>query len=155
MLGGNHAHGGGRRPAARERQGNEEIKKFLNFYKRRNSLCIDLYLPAFYQRKPNYDDLADFVYSVLSMGGTSPPHVIRAAVVDIQVHPVKKLLFIKFGDQNVRDEVVGRLQAGLNWAAFDTVVTGWSMDKPIERIRLLGTSPETDEAEIRPIWGDH
>ena len=81
--------------------------------------------------------------------------MIRAAVVDIQVHPVKKLLFIKFSDQFVRDEVVGRLQAGLNWAAFDTIVTGWSMDKPIERIRLLGTSPETDEAEIRLILGQY
>ena len=99
--------GGGRRPAARERQGNEEIKKFLSFYKRRNSLCVDLYLPAFYQRKPSYEDLADFVYSVLSVGGTSPSHVIRAAVLDIQLHPVKKLLFIKFSDKPVRDEVVG------------------------------------------------
>ena len=112
--GGNHGHGGGgrRRLPARERQGNEEIRKFLNFYKRRNSLCVDLYLPAFFQRKPNYDDLAEFVYSVLSVGGTSPPHVIRAAVMDIQLHPVKKLLFIKFTDQQVRDEVVSRLQAG-------------------------------------------
>ena len=46
--------------------------------------------------------------------------MIRAAAVDIQVHPVKKLLFIKFSDQNVQDEVVDRLQAGLHWAAFDT-----------------------------------
>ena len=54
--GGNQGGGGRRRPAARERQGNEEIRKFLNFYKRRNSLCVDLYLPAFFQRKPIYDD---------------------------------------------------------------------------------------------------
>ena len=153
VQGGNR--GGGRRPAARERQGNEEIKKFLNFYKRRNSLCVDLYLPAFYQRKPSYEDLADFVYSVMSEGGTSPPHVIRTAVLDIQLHPVKKLLFIKFTDHLVRDEVVGRLQIGLNWAAFDTIVTGWSMDKPMERVRVLGTSPETDEAEIRLVLGQY
>ena len=42
--------GGRRKPAARERQGNEEIRKFLNFYKGRNSLCVDLYLPAFFHR---------------------------------------------------------------------------------------------------------
>ena len=147
--------GGRRRPAARERQGNEEIRKFLNFYKRRNSLCVDLYLPAFFQRKPSYDDLAEFVYSVLSEGGTSPPHVIRSAVLDIQLHPVKKLLFIKFTDQLVRDEIVGRLQAGLNWTAFDTVVTGWSMDKPMERVRVLGTSPETDVTEVRSVLGQY
>ena len=149
-------HGGGRkRPDARERQGNEEIRKFLNFYKRRNSLCIDLYLPAFFKRKPTYDDLADLVYSVLSVGGVSPPHVIRPAVLDIQLHPVKKLLFIKFSDQLIRDEVVVRLQAGLHWAAFDTIVTGWSMDKPMERVRVLGTSPETNEAEIRQVLGQY
>ena len=92
---------------------------------------------------------------MLSVGGASPSHVIRAAVLDIQLHPVKKLLFIKFSDKPVRDEVVGRLQAGLNWEAFDTVVTGWSMDKPMERVRVLGTSPETDEAEIRLVLGQY
>ena len=94
--GGNHGgvnHGGvnGARPA-RDRQGNEEIKKFLRFYKRKNSLCVDLYLPAFFQKKPSYEELAEFVYSVLSVGGISPPHVIRAGVKDIQLHPVKKLI---------------------------------------------------------------
>ena len=62
------------------------------------------------------------------------------------VHPVKKLLFVKFNDQSIRDEVVGRLQAGLYWTAFDATVTGWSMDKPIERIRVLGTR---ENGEIR------
>ena len=150
-----NSDGGRRRPAVKERQGNEEIRKFLNFYKRKNSLCVDLYLPAFFQRKPNYDDLAEFVYSVLSVGGTMPPNVIRAAVLDIQLHPVKKLLFIKFSDQMTRDDVVGRLQAGLNWPSFDTTVSGWSMDKPIERIRVLGTSPETNEVEIRLVLGQY
>ena len=118
-AGGNHVGGGrgfGARPV-RERQGSEEIKKFLSFYKRKNSLCVDLYLPAFYQKKPSYEDLAEFVYSVLSVGGTSSPHVIRAGVQNIQLHPVKKLLFIKFTEQRLRDEVVERLQTGLAWPA--------------------------------------
>ena len=104
--GGGYHGGGRRRPATREREGNEEIRKFLNFYKRRNSLCVDLYLPAFFQKKPSYEDLAEFLYTVLSVGGTSPPQVIRAAVKDIQLHPVKKLLFLKFSEQHLRDEVV-------------------------------------------------
>ena len=58
--GGGDLHGGGRKGPpglrfARERQGNEEIRKFLSFYKRKNSLCVDLYLPAFYQKKPTYE----------------------------------------------------------------------------------------------------
>ena len=66
--------GGGGRGGAREGvnfEGREEIRKFLNFYKRRNSVCVDLYQPAFYNRKPNWEDLAEFVYSVLAEGGTS------------------------------------------------------------------------------------
>ena len=65
------------------------------------------------------------------------------------------MLFIKFTDQQIRYEVVARLQAGLHWPAFDTTVSGWGMDKPMERIRVLGTSPETDEAELRKILGQY
>ena len=67
--------GGGRRGARTNvREGDDNVRKFLSFYKRKNSVCVDLYLPAFYQKKPSYDDLAEFVYSVLSVGGTSSPH---------------------------------------------------------------------------------
>ena len=133
--------GGGGRGVAREGgdvKGREEIRKFLNFYKRRNSLCVDLYQPGFYDKKPNWEELAEFVYSVLAVGGTSSPQQIRAAVVDIQLHPVKKLLFLKFTDKAIRDEVATRLQSGLVWPAFATPATGWGMDKPVEKIRLLG-----------------
>ena len=34
-------------------------------------------------------------------------------------------------------------------------MTGWSMDRPMERIRVLGTSPETDEVEMRQILGQY
>ena len=153
--GGGARRGGVGRSAATTREGSDDIRKFLSFYKRRNSLCVDLYLPAFYQKKPTYEDLAEFVYSVLSVGGTSPPQVIRAGVQDIQLHPVKKLLFIKFTEQQLRDEISTRLQGGLVWPAFDTIVTGWSMDKPVERVRVLGTSPETTEADMRKILGQY
>ena len=86
--GGQGGGGGGARRGARgpnAREGGEDVRKFLSFYKRKNSVCVDLYLPAFYQKKPSYDDLADFVYSVLSVGGTSSPQVIRAGVQDIQL----------------------------------------------------------------------
>ena len=134
-------------------QSREEIRKFLNFYKRKNSVCVDLYQPAFYAKKPNWEDMAEFVYSVLFVGSTSAPGLIRAAVKDVQLHPVKKLLFLKFTDQQIRDEVATRLQAGLVWPTFNTTVTGWAMDKPVERVRVLGVSPETDEAGVRSVMG--
>ena len=65
--------------------------------------CICLY---FSKKNQSYDD---FVYSLLSVGG-----ILLQNVIDIQLDPVR-LLFIKFSDQLVRDEVVGRLQAGLLW----------------------------------------
>ena len=49
---------------------------------------------------------------ILSVEGTLPPQVIRARVQDIQLHPVKKLLFIKFTEHQLRAEIVTRLQAG-------------------------------------------
>ena len=122
--GGARRGGGGGRFAASSREGSDDIRKFLSFYKRRNSLCVDLYLPAFYQKKPTYEDLAEFVYSVLSVGGRSPPQVIRAEVQDIPVHPVKKLLFVKFTEQLLREEVVTWVQTGLVWPVFDTTMTG-------------------------------
>ena len=54
--------------------------------------------------------MAEFVYSV---GSVSAPQLIRAAVRDVQLHPVKKLLFMKFTDKSIRDEVAARLQTGL------------------------------------------
>ena len=134
---GRRGGGNSRAGGAKDVQSREEIRKFLNFYKRKNSVCVDLYQPAFYTKKPNWEDLAEFVYSVLSIGSKSGPGLIRSAVKDVQLHPVKKLLFLKFTDQLIRDEVATRLQAGLVRPAFDTTVTGWAMDKPVERFRVL------------------
>ena len=77
--------------------------------------------------------------------------VIQAGVLGIQLHPAKKLLFIKFIEQKLRDEVVEILQTGLVWPAFNTTVT----NKPVKRISVLGTSPETGEDNIRPVLGQY
>ena len=74
-------------------QGREEIQNFLNFYKRKNYVCVDLYQPAFYAKKPNWEDMAEFVYSMLSVGSNSAPQLIRAAVHDVKLHPAYKLWF--------------------------------------------------------------
>ena len=79
----------------------EEIKNFLGFYKRTDSVCIDLYQPEFYRRRPSWEEMAVFVSQQLCLSAT-----LKASLKDIQLHPVKKHLFIKFRDTLSRDMVV-------------------------------------------------
>ena len=46
-----------------------------------------------------------------------------------------------------------RIQTGLVRPSFNTTVTGWAMDKPVERVRVLGVSPEMDEAGVKSVMG--
>ena len=48
----------------RARQG-AVVGKFMNFMHRKNTLVIEIYERAFYSKKPNCDQLANFVYSDL------------------------------------------------------------------------------------------
>ena len=141
--GGNNGGGG----QANVRSNREDVKKFLTYYKRTNSICIDLYGPAFYKRKPFYDELAEFVYDILC-----PSDLLRADLEDVQIHPVKKHLLVKFKTQEARDAVAERLAGdGLEWPVFHTKVQGWAVDKPEMFVRILGSSPLTTKAEIKHV----
>ena len=121
--GGGDGRGGGRnqrRVQNNVRETREDVKKFLTFYKRTKSICIDLYCPAFYKRKPYYDELADFVHDILC-----PTAKLRDDLLDVQLHPVKKNLFIKFKTVDSRDFVAEKLSGeGLEWPAFNTKSSG-------------------------------
>lgn len=141
--------GGARRVGEQnnQRENREDVKKFLTYYKRTNSICIDLYGPAFYKRKPFYDELADFVYDILC-----PSDQLRSDLEDVQLHPVKKHLLIKFRTTLSRDAVLESLSGdGLDWPVFKTKVQGWAMDKPVLFVRVLGASPLTSREEIRDV----
>ena len=45
----------------------EEIKNFLGFYKRKDSVCIDLYQPEFFRKKPSWEEMALFVSQQLCL----------------------------------------------------------------------------------------
>ena len=142
---------GGNQGPGHTRESRENVKKFLTFYKRTKSICIDLYCPAFYKRKPYYDELADFVYDILC-----PNNQMRADLVDVQLHPVKKNLFIKFKTVQVRDAVAERLAGeGLEWPAFNTKVQGWAMDKPMVFVRVLGSSPESSMQDVKNVMSQY
>ena len=78
----------------RARQG-AVVAKFMNFMHRKNTIVIDLYDKAFYAKRPTWESLANFVYSDLC-----PSADLRSEVVDVQLHPVKMMLFVKFKSEN-------------------------------------------------------
>ena len=87
-----------------------------------------------------------------------PSDHLRAALEDVQLHPVKKHLLIKFTSMESRDTVAGMLSGdGLEWPAFSTKVQGWAMDKPVVFVRVLGASPLTTNDDIKQVleqYGD-
>ena len=73
---------------------------------------------------------------------------------DVQLHPVKMLIFIRFAEDKFRDEVLAKIQAGVVWRDYKVKVKGYSLDSKVKFIRLLGVSPETGSAEIKKVFED-
>ena len=122
------------------------VAKFMTFFRRKSTLVIEMYEKSFYKQKPTWDKIADFIYSDLCQ---TPE--LRKEVKDVQFHPVKMLLFIRFSEDNFRDEILAKVQsaAGLVWSDYRVKVKGYSLDAEVKFVRLLGVSPETGEEEIR------
>ena len=118
----------------RARQG-AVVSKFMTFMNRKNTLMIEFYERAFYNKKPGWDNLANFVYHDLC-----PTDQLRQSLEDVQFHPVKMIIFIKFNSDVVRDQVVARLQAmnGVMWTDYGVHV-----------IRVLSVSSETTADDIK------
>ena len=129
----------------RARQG-AVVGKFMNFMQRKNTVVIDLYDRAFFAKKPNWEQLANFVYNDLCITDT-----LRSGLIDVQLHSVKMLLFLKFKTEEIRDEVVMKVQNvnGVMWTEFGVPVRGYSLDATVKVITVLGVSPETDAEEIK------
>ena len=122
------------------------VSKFMTFMNRKNTLMIELYERAFYTRKPGWDLLANFVYNDLC-----PTDQLRQSLEDVQFHPVKMIIFIKFNSEDVRDQIVARLQGmnGVMWTDYGVSVRGHSLDANVKIIRILGVSPETTAEDIK------
>ena len=128
----------------RARQG-AIVAKFMTFFRRKSTLVIEMYEACFYREKPKWDQIADFIYRDLC-----PTDTLRRAVKDVQLHPVKMLIFVRFAEDRFRDEVVARIRSeGVNWSEYKVRVKGYSLDAQVKFIRLLGISPETEAPEIK------
>ena len=123
----------------------------MTFFRRKSTLVIEMYEKSFYKLKPTWDKIADFIYSDLCQ--TSE---LRKEVKDVQFHPVKMLLFIRFSEDKFRDEVLSKIQsaAGQMWSDYRVKVKGYSLDAEVKFVRLLGVSPETGEDEIKRSFVD-
>ena len=70
------------------------MAKFINFFQRKSTLVIEMYEHTFYRQKPNWDKIAEFIYSDLCK-----TQELRSAVKDVQFHPLKMLLFVRFSKE--------------------------------------------------------
>ena len=122
------------------------VARFLTFDQRKSSLVIELYNGVFYKQRPSWDKIANFVYTDLCSSVE-----LRKNVVDVQFHPMKMLIFMKFSDDQWRDRAVERLQSadGVTWKDYGVKVRGYSLDAEVKYFRLLGVSPETSAEEIK------
>ena len=83
----------------RARQG-AIVAKFMTFYKRKSTLVIEMYEACFYKQKPRWDQIENFVYNDLC-----PTDDLRKSVKDVQLHPVKMLIFVRFSEDKIRDYI--------------------------------------------------
>ena len=70
----------------RARQG-AVVGKFINCLHRKNTIVIELYEREIYNKKPSWDQLANFVYSDLC-----PTAELRQNLEDVKLHPVKMMV---------------------------------------------------------------
>ena len=122
------------------------VARFLTFAQRKSSLVVELYNTVFYKQKPTWDKIANYLCSDLC-----PISELRRVVIDVQFHPVKMLIFLKFTDDSWRDKAVERLQSseGVIWKEYGVKVRGYSLDAEVKHFRLLGVSPETSAEDIK------
>ena len=122
------------------------VSKLMAFMNRKQSVMIELYERSFYAKRPGWDSLANFVYNDLC-----PTDVLRQSVQDVQFHPVKMIVFIKFKNEGAKTIIVEKLQSpsGVLWSEYGVHVKGYSLDSNVKVIRVLGVSPETSSEDIK------
>ena len=75
------------------------------------------------------DQIAEFVHTDLFNSAE-----LRREVQDVQFHPVKMLLFMKFSEERWRDAVMTRVQlvGGVKWSSYGVKVKGYSLDAQVK-----------------------
>ena len=89
------------------------VSKFMTFLCWKNTFVVDLYEAVFFRSKPTFDVISEFIFKDLCADLES-----KRALVDVQLHPVKMLLFIKFNSEESRDAINEKVQStqGVIWS---------------------------------------
>ena len=82
------------------------VSKFLTFFQQKNTLVIELYAKCFYNQKPQSDRIAEFVSESLCYRPE-----LRDKIKDVQFHPLKMLVFVRYTQEEFRDEVVEKINS--------------------------------------------
>jgi len=122
---------------------NQSESPSLNDMRARQGAIVVKFM-TFYKQKPRWDQIANFVYNNLC-----PTDDLRKSVKDVQLHPVKMLIFVRFCEDKFRDHIAAKLRSseGIIWSEYKVKVKGYSLDAEVKFIRLLGVSPETDQVK--------
>ena len=109
------------------------VSRFMTFLNRKNTFVFDLYEKAFFTSKPTGDKIADFLYNDVCKDAR-----LRSELVDVQLHPVKMLLFVKFKTEHSRNYVNERVQSpeGIFWTSYGLRVRGYSLEAQVKRMVL-------------------
>ena len=70
------------------------VSKFMTFLCRKNTFVVDLYEGVYFRSKPTFDLISEFIFKDLCVDQD-----LKKSLVDVQLHPVKMLLFIKFNSE--------------------------------------------------------
>lgn len=115
---------------------------WLNFATRQFTVAIDINAG-----KPGgrvtVEEYSDWLLDELKLDPETVTH--------IEVHPVTRLLMVRFENEQQKQAVLPRLQAGVAWQAHGTTVRGWDSGIRVTHLKLLGVPYEADVPALQAV----
>ena len=133
VSGGNDPPVGGGTPP---RRGMNE--RLFTFFRRTNTICVDV--SSIYANSIKKEDAFHLVKDDLKLSGRD--------VLDIQVHPIRKYIFLKLANEDVVDKVQRQLDKWVYSERFKTHLTGWKCDRRTTEVKIFGVSPDKTDYNI-------
>lgn len=111
----------------------------LTFICRTNTVCIDI-VEAHPEAKVPIRDWMMFLKEDLGL--------VANDLVEAQVHSITNLLMVKFKEEKKFEEIVKKLEKGVHWSQFNTMVYGWNVHQNLITVRLINLSVHVDKEKV-------